>query len=181
MAGPLIDVLSRTLAPGSSRRRLLMGIAGAIGAASGLRELADTAARQTKRKKRRKQKRTRPSTSTPTAPPICTFTCGGVCTDHLNDEANCGACNRACQQGKACINGGCAQTGCPGACPSGCSCLSRVETGSTVCGRPIACPTSGPLPQSCSTDAECPIGMGCASGVCPRNPGKPGLCTDFCQ
>ena len=34
------------------------------------------------------------------------ITCGGVCTDHLNDEGHCGACNRACPQGRICINGG---------------------------------------------------------------------------
>lgn len=179
MNDPRFDEPSRALVPPSSRRRLLAGIAGAIGGAFGLVGLGESAGKNKKRKKRKKQKRS--PVSPPTAPPICTFTCGSICTDHLNDEANCGACNRACAQGKTCINGGCAQTGCPGTCPSGCTCLSGVETGSTVCGRSITCPTSGPLPQACSKDEECPVGMGCVSGVCPRNPGKPGLCTDFCQ
>ena len=83
--------------------------------------------------------------------PDCTaaeLACGGSCIDPTNDNANCGMCGRACDQGLVCGNGQCAA-----ACPSGqetcdSTCVD-TQTDSTHCGD---CTTT------CAADQECRAG-----------------------
>ena len=116
--------------------------------------------------------------------------CDGKCVDVSTDEANCGACGRACPAGKTCVGGQCSGGAttqpvcgdgraegseiCDGADLKGATCQSLGFIGGTLaCATNCTYDTSGCLSPSCTTDADCPPGPAgdcqkavCVSGTC---------------
>src|SRR5688572_911931 len=111
--------------------------------------------------------------------------CGKQCLDVANDEANCGACGRACAPGQTCAAGQC--TGgsttqpvcgdgraegseiCDGADLKGATCQSLGFLGGNLaCAGNCTYDTSACTSPSCTTAADCPQGPAgdCQKAVC---------------
>jgi hypothetical protein len=80
--------------------------------------------------------------------------CSGVCTSLSADNANCGACGRACAPGQSCSSGQCVCSGGGVDCGAGC-----IDTQSD----PAHCGTCG---------NACASGQICVSGTCQCNDGN---------
>lgn len=102
--------------------------------------------------------------------------CDGACMDLTSDVLNCGACDRGCPVGAACLEGACmcaeGLTACAGACvdvdsdPMSCSsCGASCDPGSTCCGG--ACADLDSDPSDCGAcGVACEVGMVCVAGAC---------------
>ena len=87
--------------------------------------------------------------------------------DLATDPANCGRCGNVCARGE-CFNGACScRRDHPEDCPGACDCVPRGD-GGAACGFIAVDPTC----YETFTDADCPLGSICISGV--------GLCTAPC-
>jgi hypothetical protein len=88
--------------------------------------------------------------------------CGGVCVDLRSDEANCGACGRACGPEEECVGGGT------------CSCrFPHVECGNACCPLGQVC-----LNGTCTAgQGNCPAGADTCAAQAPCNGGNSCFCT----
>lgn len=182
MDGSRFDQLTKTLAQGTSRRRVLQGLAGAIAGALAGGRLADSQAAC-------------PAGSVPAAggrcicknsgrPPVngsCTSgggpggcgagqtLCGATCVDASSDPANCGACGRPCAPtnnatGVACLAGQCWVASCA---PGFADCNATGFDGcETQLGTNQNCGACG---DACTGRTTC--GGGGTPGVCGCTPG----------
>lgn len=98
--------------------------------------------------------------------------CDRVCVDTQSDEANCGACGNACDDGASCNGGACAAPGvgepCPdgvceegGFCSNGVCCADGCETACEAVPADEACtaPPTASAPENggaCGADGQCP-------------------------
>ncbi len=97
--------------------------------------------------------------------------CNGQCADVTQDDVNCGACGKVCQDGTRCANSTCLPVSCSDsmACATNhvCSdgqCLARTCVGVT-CETNKACVEGACVPRDCETQV-CPNGYACFGGAC---------------
>jgi len=179
------DALSRALTDARSRRGALAAL---LGGTLGLLGLTVTESKKKKKKKKKKRPTTitpEPTTQIPAPPPpppTCT-NCGDECINTLTNRDHCGRCNRRCDTGKVCRNGGCFAT-CPETTPCGpitpcgntdrCNCVQRADSLENVCiwnggtEFPVLCEDL----IDCSVN-PCPSGQVCVDRCC-------GSLTKFC-
>lgn len=111
-----------------------------------------------------------PGPSDPTGPPAQsnTIACGGAQVNPQTDEANCGACGRACPLGARCLEGECF-------CPAGTSRCPGIDRCVELLTDPANCAACGNRcgPGQTCTDGRCQTAA-CAtantSGVCAQTP-----------
>ena len=188
MDGHQFDDLTRTLASGTSRRRVLKGIGGAAAAGAftllGMKR-SDAAPRCRELGKPCQsdaQCCDRACTNFKCACPVGSTACNNVClvdTTFLTDEGNCGGCGIACSAGETCCNGVCQatetdETNCgtcgrvciPGAVCAGGECF--CPTGTAEChGSCVALTSFQSDRNNCGFCGNvCPSGGNCISGRC---------------
>jgi len=110
----------------------------------------------------------------PPAPaPSGLIPCAGVQVDPRTDEANCGACGRACPAGGRCVDGECF-------CPAGTSRCPGIDRCVDLLTDPANCAACGNRcgPGQTCVDGRCQT-VACAgadtSGVCPNDPNDPSV------
>ncbi len=163
MDGHRFDELTRTLAQGTSRRRVLAGGLAALAGAVFGRGAASAAPGSGGGKPQGRC-------------PDGYTNCRGTCVDITDNPEHCGACYLQCSPGEVCVAGVCEPEAPAGACPvastcpdgepvlqtcddPNCYCLATVE-GETACIAPIETSTS------CTTTAACGPGAVCAISPC---------------
>lgn len=184
MDGQRFDALTRMLAVGATRRRVLGLAAGLLASLTvGARpSAADGSCGDTCDDAR--------PCSTTTG---CGTCCDSVCVNLSTDLFNCGACGVMCQQGQGCISGGCVALCAPGlskcgeacldlfadpsncgfcgnACPEGQDCVRGACAGACTPDQTLcegACVDLASDPDNCGVcGASCGTGQPCLNGFC---------------
>jgi hypothetical protein len=194
------DNLTRSLAGGTSRRRLLAGLGALTAGLLGLRTTGSAATCPPGRVFRRGVGCVCRQTGRPPVKGICpcprgqTDTGDGLgclecrspadCPAPANGQPFCaaGACSFACDQGFHRCGGVCASDADPATCGDRCApcpapgiCDQTVE-GTFVCtGSALGCPTS----PSCTSTTDCPTGLTCNGGHCLGSCSADGDCASY--
>lgn len=190
MDGSRFDDLTRTLAGGLNRRRLLKGmVGGVLGGFAGLAGRGATAAcppgQAAVSGNRCVCKSTgRPPGADGTCPcPSGLTNCGGDCVDTGRSSGHCGGCGQACPVGPnvsaiSCVRGACmivacspGYADCDGDPSNGCETALGTVEACAACGD--VCPTAPPCRQSVCTGGVCDTvadpaqnDLACPGGIC---------------